>query len=147
MTQLPNSITDLARSAPAGGHTTRCILLQCPTYGTPDLVAGGASVVLNLGTGEGHTVKEVIAAVEQVTGRKVPHRVGSRPLGDPTVLVADPGRAGTALDGAPRVRRWRALSRPRGLGIWSISVVRLVDIDWLFRWRRPMQIGRDSGEF
>ncbi len=57
------------------------------------LAAGGESMAMNLGTGEGHSVKEVIAAVEEVTGRKVPTRVVQRRSGDPPALVADPSRA------------------------------------------------------
>lgn len=53
------------------------------------LMDGGTSVALNLGTGEGHTVSEVIQAVQTVTGCKVPHRVVSRRPGDPAVLIAD----------------------------------------------------------
>ena len=47
-----------------------------------------ASVVWNLGNGAGHSVLEVIRAVEHVAGRKVPHRLGARRAGDPAVLVA-----------------------------------------------------------
>jgi UDP-arabinose 4-epimerase len=65
------------------------------------LARGGIPVSLNLGTGEGHTVKQVIASTEHVTGRKVPHRVGPRRMGDPAVLVADPTRAGTVLGWRP----------------------------------------------
>lgn len=46
------------------------------------------SVTYNLGNGEGHSVLEVIQAVERVSGRKVPTRVTGRRAGDPAVLVA-----------------------------------------------------------
>lgn len=46
------------------------------------------SVRFNLGNGQGHSVLEVIAAVERVSGRKVPYRIAPRRLGDPAVLVA-----------------------------------------------------------
>lgn len=45
--------------------------------------------VFNVGTGTGVSVKEVILAVQEVTGRKVPFIVGGRRAGDPAVLVAD----------------------------------------------------------
>jgi UDP-glucose-4-epimerase GalE len=65
------------------------------------LLKGGESAALNLGTGTGHTVREVIEAVERVTGRPVPRReVGRRP-GDPAVLVADPSRANALLGWKP----------------------------------------------
>jgi UDP-arabinose 4-epimerase len=57
------------------------------------LLAGNASFTVNLGTGEGSSVKEVIAAVEEVTGRKVPRNIVPRRPGDPPALVADPTRA------------------------------------------------------
>ena len=53
------------------------------------LLAGGQSVAANLGTGTGHTVREVIGAVERVTGRTVPTREVARRAGDPPALVAD----------------------------------------------------------
>jgi UDP-glucose-4-epimerase GalE len=51
----------------------------------------------NLGTGTGASVQEVIATIEEVTGKKVPRRVSERRPGDPPELVADPSRARTAL--------------------------------------------------
>ena len=52
------------------------------------LAAGGASDQFNAGTGSGHSVMEVIRAVEEVTGQKVPFVVGPRREGDPPSLVA-----------------------------------------------------------
>ena len=57
------------------------------------LAAGGDSVALNLGTGRGHSVREVIAAVERIGGRPVPRREAARRPGDPPELVADPALA------------------------------------------------------
>jgi UDP-arabinose 4-epimerase len=67
-----------------------------------DLLAGGDSVALNLGTGHGASVREVIAAVERVAGRPVPRREAPRRAGDPPELVADPSRARTRLGWQPR---------------------------------------------
>lgn len=50
------------------------------------------SVAYNLGNGTGHSVREVIAAIERVSGRPVPHHVGPRREGDPPVLVASSSR-------------------------------------------------------
>jgi UDP-glucose-4-epimerase GalE len=61
------------------------------------LLDGGASAALNLGTGTGASVAEVIAAVERVTGRKVPVEQAPRRPGDPPALVADPRRAEQVL--------------------------------------------------
>ena len=61
------------------------------------LRAGAASLCVNLGTGRGHSVREVIAAVEKVSGKKVPARETGRRAGDPPQLVADPRRAAEVL--------------------------------------------------
>ena len=53
------------------------------------LLKGGQSEAFNLGTGKGHSVKEVLAAAERVTGRKAPYVMGARREGDPPELVAD----------------------------------------------------------
>jgi UDP-glucose 4-epimerase len=50
-------------------------------------------VVWNLGNGAGHSVREVIAAVERVSGLTVPYRVVARRAGDAAVLVASSERA------------------------------------------------------
>jgi UDP-glucose-4-epimerase GalE len=66
------------------------------------LAAGKPSFAANVGTGVGHSVREVIAAVERVSGRTVPRReVGRRP-GDPPSLVADPRLARELLNFQPR---------------------------------------------
>jgi UDP-arabinose 4-epimerase len=65
------------------------------------LCAGRESTALNLGTGRGHSVREVIAAAESVCGRAIRQREAPRRAGDPPVLVADPSRAAEQLG-------WRA---------------------------------------
>jgi UDP-glucose-4-epimerase GalE len=57
------------------------------------LAGGKDSLALNLGTGHGNSVKEVIATVERVSGKIVPAKVGPRRAGDPPALVADPSLA------------------------------------------------------
>jgi UDP-arabinose 4-epimerase len=66
------------------------------------LQKGGASARLNLGTGRGHSVLEVIQAVERVTGKSVPVEYAPRRPGDPPVLVAGNGLAGELLGWAPQ---------------------------------------------
>ena len=66
------------------------------------LAAGGDSTALNLGTGRGHTVREVIAAVERIGGQPVPQREVARRPGDPPELVADPALALSQLGWQPR---------------------------------------------
>jgi UDP-glucose-4-epimerase GalE len=66
------------------------------------LFAGGESRKFNVGTGHGFSVKEVLKAVEEVTGKKVPFVMGPRREGDPPLLVADSTRLQTELGWTPR---------------------------------------------
>jgi UDP-arabinose 4-epimerase len=54
---------------------------------------GGTTTALNLGTGYGYSVREVVAAVEKYHGIKVPYRECPRRAGDPAELVANPTKA------------------------------------------------------
>jgi UDP-glucose 4-epimerase len=65
------------------------------------LAAGGESAQIDLGSTTGTTVREVIAAVEAVTGRRVEVKLGERRVGDPARLVASSVRAEQLLG-------WRA---------------------------------------
>jgi UDP-glucose-4-epimerase GalE len=76
-------------------------LAEAHALGLEYLASGGASTALNLGTGTGHSVNQVIAACERISGRKIPHKVGPRRPGDPPSLVADPSKAEEVL-------HWRA---------------------------------------
>lgn len=62
---------------------------------------GGASAALNLGTGTGYSVLQVVKGLEQVAGRPLPVTFGERRPGDPPVVWADPARASEVLG-------WRA---------------------------------------
>jgi UDP-glucose 4-epimerase/UDP-arabinose 4-epimerase len=66
------------------------------------LMEGADSGVFNVGTGEGATVMQIIAAAEQALGQKVPYSVGPRRAGDPRSLVADPSRLKAAFKWAPK---------------------------------------------
>jgi len=76
------------------------------------LAAGGASVRCNLGTGVGVSVKEIIAAAEEVTGLKVPVVYGPRREGDPAMLVADPTLAREVLGWSAQHKDVREMVRP-----------------------------------
>jgi UDP-glucose-4-epimerase GalE len=58
---------------------------------------------LNLGTGQGRTVREVLKAVESATGREVPVTVSPRRPGDAVALYADAGNVLKALGWTPRL--------------------------------------------
>jgi len=86
---------------------------------------GGGSELLNLGTGTGCSVLEVIGAARRVTGRDVPYERAERREGDPPRLVADASRARAvlgwtakrpSLDGIVR-SAWEWMERhPNGYG-------------------------------
>ena len=61
------------------------------------LEGGGETTVLNLGTGLGSSVLEVLGAAERVMGRPVPHSVAPRRPGDPVALYADTTRSQEVL--------------------------------------------------
>ena len=64
----------------------------------------GAGLKLNLGTGQGHSVREVVASVERVSGKKVAVRESPRRPGDPPALVA-------AAEAARATLGWTATRR------------------------------------
>jgi UDP-glucose-4-epimerase GalE len=86
------------------------------------LAAGGSTTVLNLGTGVGSTVQQVIDATERIAGQPVPRNyVGRRP-GDPTALYSDNQRVHAVLGWSPTkgldeiiesALRWHSKTRER----------------------------------
>jgi len=66
------------------------------------LAQGGESKKFNVGTGQGYSVREVLTAVEKVTGQAVPFIFGPRREGDPPSLVADSSRLQNELHWTPR---------------------------------------------
>jgi len=64
---------------------------------------GAPSTAYNLGTGTGHSVREVVEICSKVTGTKIRTVEGPRRPGDPPQLVADPGRAQRELGWRPRL--------------------------------------------
>jgi len=60
------------------------------------------SGVVNLGTGSGNSVKDVLDLIEEITGTKVPMLIGTRRAGDPPKLVASFDRAFQILKWKPR---------------------------------------------
>jgi UDP-glucose 4-epimerase len=82
---------------------------------------------INLGTGKGTSVREVIQSVERVTGLKVPHRTGPRRAGDPAALVAVPVRSRTVL----------------GFEAEITSIDEIVETAW--KWRQAHPEGYGAG--
>jgi UDP-glucose 4-epimerase len=70
---------------------------------------GGQSESLNVGTGRGHSVLEVIECARQVTQREIRPRIEAPRAGDPARLVADSSRIQTVLGWKPVVSDLRAI--------------------------------------
>ena len=70
---------------------------------------GGDSTALNLGTGRGHSVLEVLQAARSITGHAIEARREGRRVGDPARLVADPSRAQSMLGWRPKTEELDAI--------------------------------------
>jgi len=66
------------------------------------LNANNESTIINLGTGKGNSVLEIIKKSEQITKRKIPYEITSRREGDPAILVADNKKAKEVLGWSPK---------------------------------------------
>lgn len=98
-----------------------CDLARAHVLALGYLENGGASGCLNLGTGKGFSVREIIESISRVTGRTVPFRMTSRRPGDPPRLVADARRAGGVLN-------WSAEQSDMNSIIWTA---------WKWHGRKP----------
>jgi UDP-glucose 4-epimerase len=67
-----------------------------------DALPAVKGAVFNVGHSEGHSIREVIDAVAEVTGRRIPVRRGPRRAGDPAVLVASSEKIRRQLGWCPR---------------------------------------------
>ena len=74
-----------------------------------DAAEQGCFRAYNVGTGIGHSVREVLDTVGDVIGEHVPHEVGARRPGDPPVLVASNDRIRTELGWCPRIADLRSM--------------------------------------
>jgi len=72
------------------------------------LLDGGESTQLNVGTGIGNSVRQIIDAVERVAGKPVPYSVGPRRAGDPPELYAAPAKIKQVLGWEPE---WTDIDR------------------------------------
>jgi UDP-glucose 4-epimerase len=61
----------------------------------------GKHEIINLGSGDGYSVKQVIAAAEKALGHKIPAIASERRAGDPAVLIADISKAKSYLNWQP----------------------------------------------
>jgi UDP-glucose 4-epimerase len=61
----------------------------------------GKHEIINLGSGDGYSVKQVIAAAEKALGHKIPAIASQRRAGDPAILIADISKAKSYLNWQP----------------------------------------------
>lgn len=61
------------------------------------LIGGGENLAVNLGTGRGTSIREILESISRLTGRNVPVEMRARRAGDPPVLYADPTLAAETL--------------------------------------------------
>ena len=87
-----------------------------------EYLRNGQSAQLNLGTGRGDSVRQVISTIEKVTGQTVPTRKAARRPGCPPALVADPSRA-------ERLLGWKARR----------SLQKMVETGWNWSQNRTLQ--------
>jgi len=80
-----------------------CDLAAAHVRAVKHLLVGAPSVSVNLGTGRGYSIRDVITAVEAVGGSPVPVIHCARRAGDPAALVADPRRAQATLHWVPQM--------------------------------------------
>ena len=76
-------------------------LAQAHLAAVNHLLADGGSLSVNLGSGRGTSVREILEAIHRASGREVPVRYRSRRVGDPPILFANTARAKAELGFAP----------------------------------------------
>ncbi|ACS58571.1 UDP-glucose 4-epimerase GalE [Rhizobium leguminosarum] len=76
-------------------------LAQAHLAAVNHLMADGGSLSVNLGSGRGTSVREILEAIRRASGREVPVRYRSRRAGDPPILFANTARAKAELGFAP----------------------------------------------
>ena len=93
-------------------------LARAHTLALKKLMCGGASFAVNLGTGKGTSVKEIVDAAEKVIGRKLNYDYAPRRAGDPAVLTAKADRAGEILGWVPEYTDIEEIIRT----VWNLEI-------------------------
>ena len=96
-------VSDLAKA-----HTTALRLL----------IEGHPSFAVNLGTGKGTSVKEIVEATERVIGKKLNHDYGKRRAGDPAILTAKADKAYEILNWKPDYTNIEDIIRT----VWNLEI-------------------------
>jgi UDP-glucose 4-epimerase len=93
-------------------------LASAHTLAIRKLMAGGDSFVVNLGTGNGTSVKEIVDAVEKVIGKKLNYVYAGRRAGDPAMLTANSEKAHSILGWAPKYTSVEDIIRT----VWNLEI-------------------------
>jgi UDP-glucose 4-epimerase len=88
--------------APIRDYVHVCDLAGAHVLALEHLLDHGETIAVNLGTGRGVSVRQMIDVVRGVTGRPVAVHNAPRRSGDPSVLVADPTQASELLGWSPQ---------------------------------------------
>lgn len=97
--------------------------------GLNHLLREPGAYAFNLGNGSGYSVREVLAAAEEVVGRAIPYHIAERRLGDPAILVADAAHTRAVLGWQPQVP----------------SLQEMIETAWRWHTRRHGTAGNSSG--
>lgn len=93
-------------------------LARAHTLALKKLMCSGESFAVNLGTGKGTSVKEIVDAAEKVIGRKLNYDYAPRRAGDPAVLTAKADRAGEILGWVPEYTDIEEIIRT----VWNLEI-------------------------
>ncbi|MEX2558374.1 MAG: NAD-dependent epimerase/dehydratase family protein [Pirellulales bacterium] len=102
----------------------------------------GQGRAYNLGIGTGYSVREVLAACEEVTGRRIPVQFGPRRSGDPPALVASAEGRGASWAGSPGIPTCERSWKRRGVGTGSTRGATTAEADAAVNGRRLRARGK-----
>lgn len=95
-----------------------CDLARAHTAAMKKLFDGGESFTVNLGTGKGTSVKEIVEATEKVIGRKLNYDYAERRAGDPAKLTANADKARELLGWKPEYTDVEDIIRT----VWNLEI-------------------------
>ncbi len=93
-------------------------LAKAHTLAMKKLMESDVSFTLNLGTGKGTSVKEIVEATEKVIGRKLSYDYADRRAGDPATLTADASEAFNVLGWKPQYTDVEEIIRT----VWNLEI-------------------------
>ncbi len=92
---------DTPDESPVRDYVDVCDLADAHKKAAEYLLKGGENLIINLGTGSGYSVLEIVKSVEDLTGKKINLEKGKTREGDPAELFADNYKAREILHWKP----------------------------------------------